>query len=223
MTRKYAARHAWTTAEEEALAARYPIMRTDELAAEMGLKPSQLHDKASALGIKKNAEWMKTHLQECARKAHQSDKWRGFERGHATWNKGIRFDAGGASAQTRFKPQNLPYNFRPLGSERVESGGYLQRKMTETGYPPRDWVYVHHIVWQQAGRGKVPKDKALIFRDGDRTNFAIENLELISRADLMRRNSVHNYGPEVAKLIHLRGQIIRQINKREKKGNRNGQ
>jgi hypothetical protein len=35
----------------------------------------------------------------------------------------------------------------------------------------------------------------------------------------MRRNSVHNYGPDLAKLIHLRGQIIRQINRRERKEN----
>jgi hypothetical protein len=110
----------------------------------------------------------------------------------------------------------LPHNYRPLGSERMVDG-FVQRKMTETGYPPRDWVPVHHIVWQDAGFGKVPKDMALTFRDGDRTNFAVENLELISRAELMRRNSVHNYGQEIAKLVQLRGAIIRQINRREGK------
>jgi hypothetical protein len=218
MKKKNAPRHAWTLAEEASFAARYPIMRTEELAAEMGLKPTQLHDKASALGIKKDPEWMKAHLQECARRAYHSGKWRGFAPGHKTWNKGISFTSGGASVQTRFQPKNLPHNYRPLGSERVMSG-FLQRKLTETGYPPRDWVYVHHIVWQEAGMGKVPKDMALIFRDGNRMNFAIENLELISRAELMRRNSVHNYGPDLAKLIHLRGQIIRQINRRERKEN----
>jgi hypothetical protein len=30
----------------------------------------------------------------------------------------------------------------------------------------------------------------------------------------MRRNSYHQYGPEVAKAVQLRGAITRQINKR---------
>ena len=219
--KRNAQRHVWTPEEEQIFVARYPIMNTEELSEEFGLKPSQLHDKAAALGIKKDPEWMKAHLQARARKAHQSPKWSGFAPGHKTWNKGIRFTAGGASASTRFKPASLPHNYRPLGSERMVDG-FVQRKVTETGYPPRDWVPVHHIVWQEAGRGKVPKDMALTFRDGDRTNFALDNLELISRAELMRRNSVHNYGPEVAKLVQLRGAIIRQINRREGKASSNG-
>lgn len=206
-------RHIWTREEEQYFAERYPIMRTDELAAQLGLKPGQLHDKAVALRIKKDPAWMKAHLQECARRAHRSPGWKGFKPGHATWNKGLKHDAGGRSVQTRLQPKSLPHNYRPIGSERL-ADGYRERKMTQTGYPPRDWVPVHHLVWADAGRGKIPKGMALTFRDGDKSNFAIENLEIVSRAELMRRNSIHNYGPEIAHIGQLKGALLRQIRRK---------
>jgi hypothetical protein len=61
-----------------------------------------------------------------------------------------------------------------------------------------------------------PKGMALIFKDGNKLNCEIENLELVSRKDLMLRNNVHQYGPEIAQLVQLRGAITRQINRKEK-------
>ena len=74
----------------------------------------------------------------------------------------------------------------PIGSERVTKDGYLQRKVTDTGYTPKDWVAVSHIEWEKHSGRKVPKGHAVIFRDSNNRNFAPANLELISRADLMR-------------------------------------
>ena len=65
--------------------------------------------------------------------------------------------------------------------------------------------------------GIIPPGHALIFKDGNKRNFALDNLELVSRAELMRRNSVHNYGPEIARIHQLQGAITRQINKRQGK------
>lgn len=77
----------------------------------------------------------------------------------------------------------------------------------------RDYVNVHWIVWREAGR-EIPKGMALVFRDGDKSNITLDNLELVTRAELMRRNSYHNHGPEIAELVRLRAIITRQINKR---------
>ena len=46
-----------------------------------------------------------------------------------------------------------------------------------------------------------------------------DRVECITRAENMRRNTYHRYGPEVAKLVQLRGAINRQIRKREKEQN----
>ncbi len=74
-----------------------------------------------------------------------------------------------------------------------------------------------HIINWEAVNGPLPKGHALVFKDGNKQNTAVENLELLSRAELMRRNSYHtNYPKEVAQLVQLRGAITRQINKRSK-------
>lgn len=139
-----------------------------------------------------------------------------FKPGQEPWNSGTHFASGGRSVETRFKPGNKPHTWRPIGTELISKEGYLERKVTDTGVTEHDYVPVHHLVWREAGR-EIPKGSVLVFRDGDKRNFAIDNLELVTRQELMRRNSIHNCGPEIAQLIQLRGAISRQINQREGK------
>jgi hypothetical protein len=209
-------RRKWTPAEDLRLSVAYPDTPTAELAAEFNCKPSQIHDHALKLGVRKSKAFMTEFLRECAKRAGAGSIAHRFQPGLVPWNKGVHFRAGGRSAETRFKPKNIPHTWMPLGSERHSKNGYRQRKMTDTGYPPRDWVPVHHIIWRDAGN-EIPKGHALVFRDGDKTNIVLENLELITRQELMRRNSYHQYGPEIVKAIQLRGAVIRQINKRARK------
>ncbi|BBI51055.1 hypothetical protein HORIV_34760 [Vreelandella olivaria] len=56
----------------------------------------------------------------------------------------------------------------------------------------------------------------MIFRDGDKRNFAPANLELISRAELMRRNSYLNLPEPLPQIVQLRGALNRKINSRSK-------
>jgi len=187
----------WTAAEDNRLRALYDTMPASAIARELGRTKSAVKNRVNIIGLTKG--------HNCGR----------FEQGMAPWNKGKAFDSGGRSHETRFKPGHKPVQTKPLGSERVSKEGYLQRKMTDTGYPPRDWVPVHHIVWREAGR-EIPRGYRLTFKDGNKRNFALDNLELVSIADMMRRNTVHNYGPEIAQLVQLRGAITRQINRRSK-------
>jgi len=72
---------------------------------------------------------------------------------------------------------------------------------------------VHVLIWQEA-HGPVPKGHIIVFRDGNLENLSLDNLECISRAENMRRNTVCNYPHELREVIRLRGLINRQINKR---------
>jgi HNH endonuclease len=92
----------------------------------------------------------------------------------------------------------------------IEQGGYLQRKVSDTGYPPRDWVGVHILTWQEA-HGTVPASHIVAFKDRKKDNTALENLELLTRRDLMLRNTIHNYPPELADVIRVTGALKRKI------------
>lgn len=211
-------RTSWTDAEIKILRLLYPTRRSSEIALLVSKTTKQVYYKACKLKIRKTPETIARLAAEAMKNPDHGGRKAMFQKGHETWNKGIKFDSGGRSHETRFKKGQKPHTWKPMGHERVSKEGYLQRKLTDTGITRRDYVPIHHIVWKEAGR-EIPEGHALIFKDGDKRNFALDNLELLHRSELMRRNRYHNHGPEVAKLIQLQGAITRQINKRKKKPN----
>jgi len=202
--------HTWTPDEVALLASIYPDTSTADVAERFGFTVDQIRRKAYALGIHKTPEFRRETMVETGRKS----VGRKFKAGNVPWNYGKSHPASGRTIETQFKPKSKPPGWRPIGTERVNTWGYLQRKMTDTGKTNLDYVSVHHIVWREAGR-EIPPGHSLVFRDGDKRNFEIGNLELITRSELMSRNSYHNYGPEIASLIQLRGVISRKLNRKE--------
>ena len=137
-----------------------------------------------------------------------------FEKGNVPHNKGVNgWQAGGKSATTRFRKGQRGSKWVPVGSERKSKDGILQRKMTDTGHPPEDWKSVHGMLWEQH-HGPVPDGHIVVFRDGNTGNIRIDNLELISRAENMRRNSIHNLPEPLKDVIRIRGVLTRRINER---------
>lgn len=75
--------------------------------------------------------------------------------------------------------------------------------------------YLHRHIWEQTN-GPIPKGAKIVFKDGNTLNCNLDNLEILSNGELMLRNSAHRFGPEIFKIIQLRGAMNRQINKRLK-------
>jgi hypothetical protein len=113
----------------------------------------------------------------------------------------------------RFKTGHKPPHWQPIGTERISASGYLERKVSDTGNPNVDFVAAHRLLWEETC-GPVAPGHAVVFKDGDRENIAIENLECIDRQELMRRNSIHRYPPEVQYACQLKSVLNRMINKR---------
>ena len=208
----------WTPEQIDWLRANYPDMRTDACIAHIGCTRKQLQYKVSSLKIKKSAAWMASDESPLLKAASARAKIVGsrgqFQPGAAPWNKGISYQAGGRSTETRFKPGAKPHTWHPIGHTSTAPDGYLYRKTQDTGVTRRDYVLVHHLIWRMHGRS-VPKGHVLVFRDGEKSNVDINNLELIPRGELMKRNSVHRHGPEIAQISQLIGCINRQLRKKE--------
>lgn len=112
-----------------------------------------------------------------------------FQKGQASWNKGKTWDefmskAGQEnSRKTTFKKGNIPANHKEVGSERLNVDGYWEIKIAE----PNKWTLKQKFIWEKAN-GKAPKGFNVIFADGNRNNFNIENLLLVSDEELLRLN-----------------------------------
>ena len=195
----------WTPAEHELLCNLYPHFPDAQVALALGRSIPSVWSRASQYRIHKSAEYLATHPTGR------------FVKGQKSWNKGKHCIAGGRSAETRFKMAVAPHNWQPIGTEVTCPDGYLKRKVSDLRAPARhDWKFVHVMVWE-AANGPVPKGHAVVFRDGNKQHIDLGNLELISRAELGRRNIFHNrYPAEVKGVIHARARLTRMINKRSK-------
>lgn len=215
-----APRTAWTEQQVDEIRRRYPHEKTDQIAADLGLPVARIYSKAAWMGLAKTPEYLASPDAQRLRRGDNVGAACRFQKGHVPANKGIKGISYPGMEATQFKKGQKPHTWKPIGTERLSQEGYLQRKMADTGCTRRDYVPVHHLIWKEAGRD-IPEGFRLSFKDKNKANITLENLELVSYAEMMKRNSFHNnYPKEVAQLIQLRGAVQRQINKRSKQDER---
>jgi hypothetical protein len=115
-----------------------------------------------------------------------------FEKGSVSWNKGKKGYMG-ANA-TSFKKGQLPHNHKRLWTERISKDGYVEISVPEvnphTGFPQR--YRMKHVWLWEVHNGPVPPGSIVVFRDGNKGNIALENLMLVTRAELLSMN-LHGY------------------------------
>ena len=100
-----------------------------------------------------------------------------FEKGHPNLNKGRKGICFPGSEKGWFKKGQTPYNHLSVGTEIIDTQGYLKVKIAE----PNVWKFRHIMEWEKA-HGEVPAGCNIIFKDGNKLNCNPENLECVERA-----------------------------------------
>tara|TARA_R110001583_G_scaffold25218_1_gene91429 strand:- start:620 stop:1258 length:639 start_codon:yes stop_codon:yes gene_type:complete len=163
----------WTAAEDAWLRDMYPNTSNRKIGEVLGRTYASIKNRATTLQLSKCADYI------------ASAKPGQFSKGQEPWNKGTHFNSGGRSAETRFKPGQIPPNVQPVGTEIIDCYGYLKRKITNDapksrGY--RNWKFVHVIVWEEHN-GPLPKGSIVRFRDSDQNNMDPSNLVALTRGE----------------------------------------
>jgi HNH endonuclease len=208
----------WTELEVALLTKNYADSRTEDLATVLERPLHQVYGKARKLGLAKSQEYLDSPAACRLRRGDEVGKAYRFEKGIVPANKGLRrpgYSLGrGRMRETQFKAGQKCKNWLPIGSHRINGDGYLDRKITDTGYPPRDWKGVHRLVWE-AANGPIPAGHIVRFKDGRRTTdvalITLDALELLTLAENLARNRLP---PELQALAQLRGVLTRTINRR---------
>lgn len=201
-------RRLWTDAEVGIVRSLYPDTRTADIAEQLGRSLQKIYSKAASLGLTKSEAYLASPTACRLRRGDEVGKPSRFKKGQAPWNKGISFDSGGRSAETRFRKGTVPPNHRPVGSTRVTVDGYVEIKAAEGRF---QWRLLHRENWKKEYGSYPPVGTALVFKDGNKQNCDISNLELLTRKELMSRNTVHSLPEEVKEVIRLNGVIRRKI------------
>jgi len=140
-----------------------------------------------------------------------------FPKGNVPFNKGRKGISYEGMKATQFKKGHKPWNYKPVGSERVNGDDYVDIKIAD----PNKWKGKHILIWE-AANGPVPKGYAIIFGDGNKRNFNLDNLLLVSRKQLVRLNQKNliSDDAELTKTGIIIADIFNRIGerKRSKKG-----
>lgn len=143
------------------------------------------------LTVGQMAAFLKNHKIKSGRTGH-------YENGLVPHNKGTKGLM--KPNKTSFKKGQKPFNYKPVGSERVNVEGYIEIKTAD----PSTWSLKQRHVWQLK-HGPIPNGYNVRFRDGDKLNCAIDNLMLVSDCENIILNHLDfNKAPlEVKDTLHL--------------------
>lgn len=205
----------WTKREMALVRELYPHTSTAKIAQQIGRTVSKVYARAGKLGLRKTAEYLASPDACRLRRGDNIGARFRFPKGHVPFNKGLRRPGYGPGRmkETQFKKGQMPTTKRELGDLRLNADGYVDMKVSEE-LGANAWRAFHVVLWEDAN-GPVPRSHALIFRDRDRLNIDLPNIELISRAGLCRRNSIHNLPPAIKGAIHVLGQLKRRIREKQ--------
>lgn len=223
-------RRPFTTEDLQTIRLNYPDFPTFLIAHVLGRSESAVYQAARKLGMRKSARYLASPWACRLRREDSPGIAHRFPKGHVPANKGLRRPgfAPGRMAETQFKKGEkrgaAKHNYVPIGTEKVDpKRKVLMRKVTDDPsiFPAQRWRPVHVLVWEVA-HGPVPEGHICVFRPGNKTFVADEitadKLEVISLAENMRRNTIHNWPEEIKKAMFATIALKRSITLHEKRG-----
>src|SRR5581483_8181698 len=193
-------RSFWSAEEIKRLGDLYPNTANEEIGRILGRSRSAIDGAGRKFGLSKTAEYLTAHAR--LQKGSDIGTAFRFHKGQTPANKGVRRPGwhAGRMQETQFKKGGRPQTWKPIGTVLPEHEGYLRVKVKErapgeNGWHAAVWPLVHHRTWIEHN-GPIPEGYAVVFKDGDRKNCAIENLERVSRGELAKRNAMWGRYPE---------------------------
>lgn len=123
-----------------------------------------------------------------------------FKKGIVPWNTDTKGTGVCKPNSGTFRSGNVPGNIKPLWDERIcPKDGFILMKVPEkdpnTGFATR-YKHKHVWIWEQAN-GPTPEGMAVVFIDSDKLHCELDNLMLLSRAELLNLN-LHKYKEQPA-------------------------
>lgn len=212
-------RTLWTEEEVNILKEFYPVRKNSEVLAMLlpGRTERQMYNKVQLMGIHKDkafwGQYMRDLYNDLSEEQLEQRRKSQFKKGHSTHNKGVpmpehvREKLKHTWYQKGHQPKHALYD-GAITIRNDKEWGQIRYIRVENG----KWIPLHHYVWQQAGE-EVKKGHVIAFKDGDTSNCDISNLEQITRADNMRRNSIVNYGKEFQSLCLTIASFKRRLKK----------
>jgi Mor family transcriptional regulator len=197
----------WTQKDIDTLTELYPNTSTKELCKLLDRKIYALYGQVFKMKLKKSPEYLKKHVHTIKPSVQHQ-----FAKGHKVWNKGVKLGEDFGGKATQFSKGHKPHNWKPEGSIRTNVDGYKEIKVGKKYVLLHRHIYVNEI-------GEIQNDEVIRFKDGNKSNLDLNNLEKISREEHAIRNSVHNLPEDIKEVVKLKRTITKLITEHGKRQN----
>ena len=136
------------------------------------VKDRYIFEIAELMSIKFNYEFRKSQIKSIMAKHKITNNMKNkIPKGIEPWNKNLKIG------------NSHIHNLKNVGDEYISSNGFTMMKLDN----PTRWVQKHRYLYEQQF-GEIPKDKVLIFLDGNKQNLNLDNLKCITRKQLIKMN-----------------------------------
>ena len=214
-------RKIWTEDECKVMREMFPCNYTAVVCEALNRSYSSITQQARVMGLKKSDEFRETELSRQAKRLNEKGLAHRFKKGTPAHNKGKKIieympaESIKRCAETQFKKGMQPHNVMSDWQESIKTDSKGRQYKTIKLPGAKTLTFKHVWVWEQAN-GKVPKGFNIVFKDKNTMNCEIENLECISNAELMLRNTIQRYPRELKHVIRLTAKLNKIINHAEK-------
>jgi hypothetical protein len=117
-----------------------------------------------------------------------------FSHGLTPWNTGLKGYCAPGCEKGWFKPKS-DHLTKGVGHERMKDGFIVIKVTNENKIARHNFKSKHRWTWEQH-HGKIPASMIVSFKDNDKTNCDIDNLELIPRGEFSRLHRAYNWRNE---------------------------
>jgi hypothetical protein len=211
-------RKIWTAEDRSLLVELYPHKSTREIAQRLNRSEKSIYSQANLMQLSKSSEYMTQELARQAERLKIVGAGNRFSKGSVPSNKGkkqiayMSVEAIERTKATRFKKGNVPQNKKEIGHQRITKDGYVEVKVAE----PNRFVLLHRWIWK-IWNGPIPKGHRVHFKNDDKLNCDISNLELLTPQQAMEKNRISGYPVELQQVIRLNNKLTKKINSYGKK------
>ena len=139
-----------------------------------------------------------------------------FKKGCVSFNKGKKMSAEQyEKCKHTFFKKGHSTNTKDIGAERFDKCGYVLIKVDENGR--KGWISKHKYLYEKE-HGHIPTGHVVMFADGNKFNFDIDNLVLVSKAEMLflnKHNLIYN-DCELTKTGVLVARLMTKVNEKKK-------
>lgn len=209
-------RRFWSDNERKIMLEMFADSYTETICKILNRSYSSVSNQAFLMGLKKSDAFLKMELERQAERLKTSGAAYRYPKGNVPINKGKQMsnEVYEKVKHTMFKKGQMPHNSykdwdEVLRTDKTGKQYWMIKLPTERKLKPK------HIWLWETKNGKVHKGFNVVFKDGNQLNCILENLECISNAELMQRNTIHRFPAELKSTIRLVNKLKRTINEKQ--------